>query len=98
MTEQINDTNFFEKTNSGKILVKFTADWCGPCKAMKPLLEELSTEVDAVIADLDVDSNPETTSKFGIRSIPTFILFDNGIQRHKHVGAASKQQLLDILG
>jgi len=95
MALEINDSNFNELIiNSGKpAIVDFTAAWCGPCRAVSPIIEELSIEYadKAVIGKVDVDSCPEITSKFGIRNIPTILFFKNGEIIDKLVGAASKQ-------
>ncbi len=81
------------------VLVDFWAEWCGPCKAIAPVLDELAGEYDGKlkIAKLDVDSNPQTARQFNVRSIPTLILFKDGDVGAQHVGAASKQQLKDFL-
>ena len=101
MALQFTDSNF-EATvlKSDKVaIVDFWAEWCGPCRAVGPIVEELSKEYEgrAVIGKVDVDNNPETAMKYGIRSIPTILFIKNGVVVDKHVGAAPKAQLVEIL-
>jgi thioredoxin 1 len=81
------------------VLVDFWAEWCGPCKMVGPVLEEVAAEMagQLVIAKINVDENPLVPSKFGIRSIPTLILFKNGEVADTKVGALQKSQLLSWL-
>jgi thioredoxin 1 len=81
------------------VLLDFWAEWCGPCKMIAPILDELSNEYkDRLrIAKLNIDHNPQTPPKFGIRGIPTLILFKNGTVEAQKVGALSKSQLASFL-
>lgn len=100
-TLAITDANFEEVVaNSDKpVLVDFWAEWCGPCKMLSPIVEELASEYDgkAVIASVDVDSNPQVSAKFGIRSIPTLLFFKNGEIVDKQVGYVPKAALAQKL-
>jgi thioredoxin 1 len=90
-------SNFQEVVlNSDKpVLVDFWAEWCGPCKMIGPLIEELSTEMDgqAVIGKLNVDENPDIAATYGIRSIPTLLIFKGGEIVDKIVGAVPKASI-----
>lgn len=81
------------------LLVDFTAAWCGPCKTISPILEELAVEqADRLqIAKIDVDANPETTSRYDVMSMPTLILFKDGVPERRLVGARPKGALLQAL-
>lgn len=91
--------DFDEKTKTGSVLVDFWAEWCGPCKAAGPIIEELSDTYagKVVIAKVDVDANADLSGKHGVMSIPTVILFKDGVEVGRQVGFAGKQGYLDLL-
>jgi thioredoxin 1 len=93
----ITDANFEEEVlNAGDpVLVDFWAEWCGPCKMIAPVLDEIAEDYAGKIkvCKLDVDANPDTAPKYNVKGIPTLILFKNGTAEAKKVGALSKSQL-----
>ncbi len=98
---ELTDSNFHEevKGSDEPILVDFWAEWCGPCKAIAPMLEEIATEQAGKlrIAKLNVDEAPQTAQEYGVMSIPTLILFKDGEMQHRLVGALGKGRLLEEL-
>jgi thioredoxin 1 len=96
-TKKITDTSFHSDVIAadGPVLVDFWAEWCGPCKMIGPSLEELSEELGekVTIAKLNIDDNPDAPAKYGVRGIPTMILFKGGEPAATKVGAAPKSQI-----
>ncbi|TCK80980.1 thioredoxin [Albibacterium bauzanense] len=101
MTIEITDSNFEEVVLKADkpVLVDFWAEWCGPCRMVGPVVEELSNEYQgkAVIGKVDVDNNPEVSMKFGIRNIPALLYFKNGEIVDKQIGAVPKSVLAEKL-
>jgi thioredoxin 1 len=97
----VTDSSFDQEVLSSDepVLVDFWADWCGPCKMIAPILDEISGDYSgkARIAKLNIDENPATPPKYGIRGIPTLMLFKNGNVEATKVGAVSKSQLIAFL-
>lgn len=94
----VSDQTFKAEVESeGTVLVDFWAPWCGPCKMIAPVLEELDKEIDLKIAKLNVDDNPESASRFGVMSIPTLIVFKDGQPVDKIVGFQSKDALKNVV-
>lgn len=95
--KQVTDQTFRDDVASGTVLVDFWAPWCGPCKMIAPVLEEIDQEVGdkLTIAKLNVDENPDTAGEFGVMSIPTLMVFKDGQMVDKMTGFQPKAQLLE---
>lgn len=95
MAFEFTDANFKEKALDGVTVIDFWAEWCGPCRMVGPIIEELSSEYDgrATVGKVNVDFNHEVSMQFGIRSIPTIVILKNGELFHRHVGTISKAAL-----
>tara|TARA_B100000965_G_C19593528_1_gene759046 strand:+ start:3114 stop:3437 length:324 start_codon:yes stop_codon:yes gene_type:complete len=101
MALEITDSNFDEIVlkSENPVLVDFWAEWCGPCRMLGPIIEELSNEYEGkvVVGKLDVDSNQEFAAKFGVRNIPTVLTFKNGELVNRLVGVSPKNVYTDNL-
>ena len=98
-TSSVSDDNFEQEVlkSSEPVLVDFWAEWCGPCKQIAPALEEIASELGGKvkIAKLNIDENPDTPTKFGIRAIPTLIIFKDGEVSSTQMGALPKSKIVD---
>ena len=93
-------TSFKDIINSDKpVLIDFYADWCGPCKAMAPILHDLKKDIgeSGTIVKIDVDKNPQISGALGVRSIPTFFVFQNGEAKWSGIGMQSKGKLKEVM-
>ena len=99
MPQQLTSQTFNETIKSGVTLVDFSAEWCPPCKMMKPIINKLDEEFagKAKITEVDVDASPELADQFGVQSIPTLIVFKDGKEVGKTIGLTSKYDLIEKL-
>ena len=100
MLEHLDDKSFgkFIKDNS-KVVVDFYASWCGPCRALSPVFESVSEKVkDYKFAKVDVDKAQDLALSFGVNTIPTIAIFENGSMVERHVGYITEQDLIDLIG
>lgn len=95
----LNEITFQEKVieSKEKIIVDFWAEWCGPCKLLSPILEEVSNALNIKIYKVNVDENPSLAGQFGIKSIPTIVIFDDGVRVKEVVGLRPKEEIIEKL-
>ena len=100
MAIEITDSNIKSLLAEGKpLVVDMWAPWCGPCKMMLPIVEELSNDYEGrvIVGKMNVDENPDTCEEYGIMNIPTMLFFKNGELVNRHIGACRKSDLLPLL-
>jgi thioredoxin 1 len=99
---ELTDANFDQEVlkSSEPVLVDFTATWCGPCKMLAPIVEKLADETAGKyrVGKLDIDDAPGVTQRYGVRGVPTVMVFKNGEKVGQHVGVTNKETLLKLLG
>ncbi|UPV76913.1 thioredoxin (plasmid) [Halorussus limi] len=83
--------------DSGVVLADFYADWCGPCQMLAPIVDNLAAETDAVVAKIDVDANQQLAKAYGVRGVPTLVLFADGQQVEEIVGVQAEEQLRELI-
>lgn len=97
----LNDQNFDQEVikSSLPVVVDFTATWCGPCKALAPIIDQLAEELDGKVkvGKVDIDDAPGSAAKYGVRSVPTVLVFKNGERAAQSVGLTTKQRLVELI-
>ena len=97
MKIELEGQNFDELINEERVLVDFYATWCGPCRMLSPILDEIVEEENIKLVKVDVDKNEDIARRYGIMSIPTIILFKNGEEVNKNVGFIGKEELIEFI-
>ncbi len=95
---EVNESNFQNEVLNGKVLVDFNATWCGPCRMLKPILEEFSETTSVKVCSIDTDQNENLARNYNIYSIPCIILFENGKEVKRNVGLLSLDELKEFVG
>jgi thioredoxin 1 len=99
---EINDLNFESEVLKSTLpfLLDFSAVWCGPCRVLAPIVDKIADELNGKVrvGKLDIDDSPATATKFGIRGVPTVVIFKGGQESGRHVGVANKETLVKLLG
>jgi thioredoxin 1 len=96
---ELNEQNYKTFTESGLVLIDVKTDWCGPCKMISPIVDEISSDYQGKLSvgKLDADANRETVTELGVRNIPTILLYKNGVVVDKSTGAITKQKLVEMI-
>lgn len=99
LVKELTDDNFEKEIETGVCLVDFNAIWCGPCRMLTPIIEEIAKEYEgkAKVAKLDIDSEQKTAAKYQVTSVPTIILFKNGEEKERLVGLRDKDEITKIV-
>ena len=99
---EFNESNFESEVlkSDVPVLVDFTATWCGPCKALAPIVEKIAEDFHGKVkvGKLDIDASPDITAKYSVRSVPTVIVFKGGKKDGQHVGLTNREKLLKLIG
>ena len=95
---EVNESNFQNEVSNGKVLVDFNATWCGPCRMLKPILEEFGETTSVKVCSIDTDQNENLARNYNIYSIPCIILFENGKEVKRNVGLLSLDELKEFVG
>lgn len=96
---EINDELFNEVVmKEKKVLVDFYANWCGPCRMLRPILDSVAEELNKKIVSINIDDNSSLAEKFNVLSIPCLVLFENGKETKRSVGLISKDEVIDLIG
>ena len=96
---ELNENNYKTFTESGLVLIDIKTDWCGPCKMISPIVDEISSDYQGrlSVGKLDADANRETVTELGVRNIPTILLYKNGEIVDKSTGSVTKQKLVEMI-